>query len=259
MPAETSARMPWRGERPPHLPCRPGEVAADVLLPGDPDRVALLADLLDDVTDFGRRREFAVVTGRYLGHPITICSSGIGGPSAEIALVELSMLGAERVIRIGGMSALVPEIATGDYLCVTKALGMGGIAALYGGVAVAEPEIAEALATAAADLGLTAHIGPVGTTESYYLGQDRAIARDGDPPSPSRLDRLRDAGAQGVEMEAQTVLAVAARLGLAAGALLGAHGNRATDAWLDDYEPTQRNLLHIAGRALLNLNGKDVS
>ena len=114
--SQPTALRPFVGGRPPHLPCGPGDIQADVLLPGDPDRVRLLAGMLDDVTDFGRRREFAIVSGRYKGHPLTICSSGIGGPSTEIALVELAMLGAKRVIRIGGMSSLVDDIPTGSFV-----------------------------------------------------------------------------------------------------------------------------------------------
>ncbi|WP_372424200.1 phosphorylase family protein [Salinarimonas chemoclinalis] len=250
MSASTSALMPWRGDMPPHLPARAGDVAPDVLVPGDPDRVPMLAALMEDVSDFGRRREFAVVTGSYRGRRLTICSSGIGGPSTEIALVELAMLGARRIVRIGGMSALVPEIAPGDYLCVTRALGDGGVPALYGGDGGAAPGLPEALAAAASELGLAAHLGPVASTDSYYLGQGRPIRRGEAAPAPDRLDALRAAGALGVEMEAHTVLTVCARLGVAACALLGVHGNRATDAWLDDYRSTQENLLHIAGRAL---------
>lgn len=257
MSGNTSARMPWRHGRPPHLPCGPGDVADNVLLPGDPDRVGLLATMMDDVSDFGRHREFAVVTGTYRGRRLTMCSSGIGGPSTEIALVELAMLGVRRVIRIGGMSALVPDIEPGSYLCVTEALGFSAVATLYGGAANAAPRIAEALSDAAAALGLPARCGPVASTDSYYLGQDRPLTGDGTAPEGDRLSELRAQGALGVEMETQTVLAVCARLGVQAGALLGVHGNRATDAWLDEYEVTQRNLLHIAGLALHNLEGKE--
>jgi uridine phosphorylase len=251
--AKTSARLPFRGGRPPHLPCGPGDVAADVLTPGDPDRVALLAAALDEVQDFGRRREFAAVTGRYRGRRLTICSTGIGGPSTEIALVELAMLGARRVIRIGGMSALVPEIGLGEFLSVTDAIGRTGAAAIYreiGGRAEATPRLAAALAEAAGALGLRCHRGRVASTDSYYHGQDRRIALDGPDPQGSHLDAYLAEGALGVEMECQITLTVGRALGLEVGALLGAHGNRATDAWLDDYEPTQRNLLSIAGHAL---------
>lgn len=254
-----SARLPWRGGRPPHLPCGPGDVAEDVLLPGDPDRVPLLAKMMDDVADFGRRREFSIVTGTYRGRPLTLCSSGIGGPSTEIALVELARLGVRRVIRIGGMSALVRDIEPGSYLCVTKALGATAVATLYGHPAIAAPGMADALSDAAATLGMPARRGPVASTDSYYFGQDRPVAGDRTTGGGEQLCRFRDQGALGVEMETETVLAVSARLGLSAGALLGAHGNRVTDAWLDEYEATQRNLLPIAGLALHNLDRKDPS
>ena len=64
------------------------------------------------------------------------------------------------------------------------------------------------------------------------------------------LARFQAQGAIGVEMESETVMTVGGAIGLETGCLLGVHGNRATDEWLDDYEATQRNLLRIAGRAL---------
>lgn len=255
MAAEPTARLPFRDGRPPHLPCGPGDVAADVLMPGDPDRVALLRDLLEDVRDFGRRREYALITGTYRGHRLTICSGGIGGPSTEIAMVELSMLGARRVLRIGGMSALEAAIAPGDYFVPDSAIGTNGTAALYaaqGFAAQADPVLATALRDAARALGHKAHAGVIASADSYYLGQDRPLSLDG-APLTDHLDRFASAGARGVEMESQTVLTVGRALGVQAACLIGTHGNRATDAWLTDYEPVQRNLLHIAGHALIAL------
>lgn len=249
-----TARLPFTGGRPPHLPCGPGDVAADVLVPGDPDRVALLRDMLEDVQDFGRKREFALITGRYQGYPLSICSSGIGGPSTEIALVELAHLGAKRVVRIGGMSALVPQIVTGSYLVPDDAIGMTGVGGLYTGrghAAKADAALARALRGAAAEMGLAAHGGTVASTDSYYLGQDRPLP---DGTEAAFLDGFLRDGAVGVEMESQVILSVAAALGLRAACLLGVHGNRASDDWLVDYEGTQRNLLHIAGRALAALS-----
>ncbi len=245
-----TARLPFTNGRPPHLPCGPGDIAPDVLMPGDPDRVALLKDMLEDVQDFGRKREFALVTGTYEGHPLTICSSGIGGPSTEIAMVELAYLGARRILRIGGMSALVERIAPGAYLVPDRALGMTGVSAVYaerGFEARADPALAAQLRATAQDLGMTVHGGNVASTDSYYLGQDRPLP---DGTEAAYLDGFAGCGALGVEMEAQVVLTVGQGLGLQAACLLGVHGNRATNDWLVDYEPTQRGLLKIAGRAL---------
>ena len=248
-----TALHPFTDGRPPHLPCGPGDVCEDVLVPGDPDRVALLAGMLDSVVDFGRRREFAVVSGRYNGHPLTICSSGIGGPSTEIALVELALLGAKRVIRIGGMSSLIEDIPTGSYVVADKAIGTSSVAQLYSngdaGEFQADPGLCRALLDTARAKGLAVRVGTIATSDSYYLGQDRRVGTL-DDPEPGQLELFRSRGALGVDMESQIILSVGHRIGLKAACLLGVHGNRATNDWLVDYEPTQRNLLHIAGAAL---------
>jgi uridine phosphorylase len=252
--ARTSAAFPWKNGRPPHLPCGPGDIAENVLTPGDPDRVRLLADMMEDVTDFGRKREFAVITGTYEGKRLTICSTGIGGPSTEIALVELAMLGAKRVVRIGGMSSLVADYAVGTFIAVDSAIGDTGTALTYraaGGTANASPQITQGLVNAAAELGLACRPGMVASTDSYYFGQDRRFRsiEGSDDACGNFIDRFQAQGAVGVEMESEIIMTVGGAIGLQTGCLLGVHGNRATDEWLDDYETTQRNLLRIAGRA----------
>jgi uridine phosphorylase len=255
--------MPFSNGKPPHLPCGPGDLAKDVLIPGDPDRVELLASMLDNVVSFGRKREFAVITGTYYGHPLSICSSGIGGPSTEIALVELSMLGAKRIIRIGGMSALVPQISTGSYLVVENAIGMTGVGDLYGekdAQSFSNAELSKALMQSAGKHGFPFCAGTVATTDSYYLGQDRPIfLNDNSSHAENQyLEHFRAKGALGVDMESHVILSVSKKLGLKAACLLGVHGNRATNDWLVDYESTQRNLLNIAGSALKMIPNSEI-
>src|SRR5688572_22645116 len=108
--ASRSAAFPWLGGRPTHLPCEAADVMPSVLLPGDPDRVSKAASVLDQVTEIGRRREFQMARGTWNGTPITVCSTGIGGPSTEIAVVELANLGMRRGIRVGGMGAIDPSM-----------------------------------------------------------------------------------------------------------------------------------------------------
>lgn len=164
------------------------------------------------------------------------------------------MLGAKRVVRIGGMSSLVPEYATGSFVAVDRAIGETGTARTYraaGGEATASPRIVNGLVGAAAQLGLTCRPGMVASTDSYYYGQDRRYrpVDDGQDLSGNFIDRFQAQGAIGVEMESEITMTVGRAIGLETGCLLGVHGNRATDDWLDDYEATQRNLLRIAGRA----------
>ncbi|MGO4836991.1 uridine phosphorylase, partial [Rhizobiaceae sp. 2RAB30] len=103
---------------------------------------------------------------------------------------------------------------------------------------------------AASDLGLICRPGMVASTDSYYFGQDRRYRPlEGEDLCAGFIDRFQAQGAVGVEMESEIIMTVGGAIGLETGCLLGVHGNRATDEWLDDYEATQRNLLRIAGRA----------
>jgi uridine phosphorylase len=249
-----SAQFPWRDGRPTHLPCGPGDVPPCVLLPGDPDRVALAAALLDDVVDLGQAREFRVMRGRWQGLAVGLCSTGIGGPSTEIALVELANLGVTHAIRIGGMGAIAPELALGSFVVVERALRGSGASQVYvpGSTPVAAAAaVCDALADEAAALGLAHRRAMVASSDSYYLGQGRPMRPGG--AAPDVLARLAAAGAVGVDMESESVLAVASALGVAAGAVLAVHANRATDQWLEDYVETQRNVVRIGLGALSRL------
>lgn len=258
-PSSRSARWPWRDGRPVHLPCRPGDVPEAVLMPGDPDRVAIAAGVLDDVRDLGRRREFAMATARWNGVPLAVCSTGIGGPSTEIAAVELAHLGAHTLIRIGGMGAVDPDLPLGCFLIVEAAEGATGTASVYGGDpagSCASPAVADALERAAKALGLPYRRGRVRTTDSYYRAQERPTNPAADVPDPydGLVARLQAAGVAGMDMEAEALFAVSAALGVQTGAVLAVHGHRITDLWLEDYEETQRNLVRLAATAVTYLH-----
>ena len=255
-PGVRSARFPWLQGRPAHIPAGPGDVPQIVLLPGDPARVDMAAEVLSNFCVLGQNREFRLGVGRLDGVAIGVCSTGIGGPSTEIAVVELAHLGMEIAIRIGGMGAINPAVGLGELLVVTKAMGRSGAAAHYArldSAVCADPAVVAALQRSAADLGLVHRLGVAATTDSYYLGQGRPV-RAGATCVDVAADWL-SRGADCLDMETETVLAVAQSLGLSAGAVLAAHNNRATDRWLEDYEPIQRALVRVgasAGRRVLD-------
>lgn len=248
-----SARFPWRDGRPTHLPCAPGDMPSVVLLPGDPDRVEIAAGVLADVRPFGRRREFAAARGLWGQTPVGICSGGIGGPSTEIAVIELANLGVTSIIRVGGMGAIDPDLPLGSFIIVEQALGDTGTARVYApgsGPAAASPEVVAALKRAAISLGLPFRLGRVRTTDSYYRGQERPLSPSDDViPTQGMIAELARQGIAGLEMECETLFAVGAAAGIRTGAVLAVHGNRATDRWLEDYEPVQRNLIALAATA----------
>lgn len=190
---------------------------------------------------------------------IAVCSTGIGGPSTEIAVVELARLGVKTVLRTGGMGALTDRIPPGTVCAATRALPGSGAASYYPADPVglaAHPAVLTALRRAARDLDVPLTEISVATVDSYYLGQGRPLPGH-EEHAATRMDVLRGLGVDGVEMETETVLAVAGALGVQAGAVLVAHANRATDGWLEDYRPAQLAMLRVAVNAAALLSNDD--
>jgi uridine phosphorylase len=178
-------------------------LAPRVLLPGDPGRALLLArTLLHEPRMFNHHRGLWGYTGAAAdGEPLTIQSSGMGGPSTAIVLSELIDLGAQRVVRVGTCGALVPELRLGDLVVATEALATDGTSRALGAGERVEPDPALLAALRAAAPAAAA--GPVATGDLFYDA----------PPAPE--------GALAVEMEAATVFQVARRRGVAAACVLG--------------------------------------
>lgn len=248
---DRSATWPWKGDTPVHLP-RPEIVPEDFLVPGDPARVDMAASVLTDYTIVGQNREFRMGVGFFEGRRIGVCSTGIGGASTEIAMVELAAMGAKRIVRIGGMGALAADLNLGDFLIVERTPPNSACARPYApaeGDVHADPKIVAILDQQRRALNLSGRIGAVITADGYYRAQGRPDHREGNS-NPALIDSLATRGADGIEMEAEVILAVAAARGVAAGAVLAVHAHRRSDGWLEDYEKTQRNLIAIAAGAL---------
>lgn len=248
---DRSARWPWKGDTPVHIP-KPADVPDAFLLPGDPARVDMAAAVLSDFEIVGQNREFRMGMGSYHGRRFGICSTGIGGASTEIVMVELAALGVRQVIRTGGMGALAADLALGDFLIVSACLPNSGCAQPYapGDAPVpASRRLVDALQAARRERGLPGREGKVVTADGYYRAQGRPDRRDGNA-DPGILDRFARDGADGVEMETEVVLAVGSALDVDAAAVLAVHAHRGSDGWLEDYEQTQRDVLRIGVGAL---------
>jgi DeoD family purine-nucleoside phosphorylase len=185
------------------------ELADRVLLPGDPGRALLLAQsLLEEPKMFNHNRGLWGYTGAaFDGEPLTIQSTGMGGPSAAIVISELVDLGASRLIRVGTCGALHPSLELGDLVIAVEAISADGASrALGAGPSVrATPGVVDALRHAG---DVSVRSGSVVSTDLFY--DDR----------PGLEQDWIDAGAWAVEMETATLLALAARRGFEAGALL---------------------------------------
>jgi DeoD family purine-nucleoside phosphorylase len=185
-------------------------LAERVLLPGDPGRALLLAQsLLTEPRMFNHNRGLWGYTGTAPdGEPLTIQSTGMGGPSAAIVVEELIRLGARRLVRVGTCGALVGGFSLGDAIVAAEALAADGTSrALGAGERVpADPGLTAALA-AAADADGGARRGAVVTTDLFY----DAEGEHADPPPGDAL---------AIEMEAATVLRLGALRGVPAGCVL---------------------------------------
>jgi DeoD family purine-nucleoside phosphorylase len=189
-----------------------------VLLPGDPGRALMLAEsLLDGAKMFNHNRGLWGYTGLAPdGEPLTIQSTGIGGPSAAVVIHELVDLGARRLLRVGTCGALAPGLRLGDLVIVTEAIAADGTSRALGASerVPASPELLDVvIATANPPFpspdgdAHTVHRGPVATTDLFYDG--RGLERE-----------WAAAGALAVEMEAATLFALAAARSVQAAALL---------------------------------------
>jgi DeoD family purine-nucleoside phosphorylase len=191
------------------------ELAPRALLPGDPGRALALAQLvLTDPRMFNHNRGLWGYTGIASdGEPMTIQSTGMGGPSAAIVLEELCDLGLTTAIRVGTCGALRADLALGDLLVADAALAGDGASRALGadGLVAADAGLVAALRAAAdADAagGPTVHHGPIATSDLFY------------DPDPDRGGEWQQAGALAVEMEAAALLRVGELRGIRVACLL---------------------------------------
>lgn len=154
-----------------HIQCVKGDVGRYVILPGDPGRCVSIAALFDDAYHVGQNREFNIYTGTLLGEKVSVCSTGIGGPSAAIAMEELHNIGADTFIRTGTCGGIDLDVQSGDVVIATGAIRFEHTSSEYAPIeypAVPDFGIAHALWEASTALGYRAHTGVVQCKDSFY-------------------------------------------------------------------------------------------
>ena len=200
----------------PHLLVEEGDVHDAALLPGDPGRVDRIAGHCDEAETVAENREYKVVNAVYEGTELTVCSTGIGSPSAAIAVEELAAVGVETFVRVGTTGALQPGVEIGDTIVATGAAKDEGTTGRYEDSAVpAVPDYRtlSALVEASGARNAPVHVGPVATDDAFYAETDDYV------------EAWNEAGLLAVEMEAAAIFTLARRKGLAAGAVCTVDGN----------------------------------
>ena len=215
-----------------HLHIKKGDVGRYVILPGDPKRVPLIAKYLDDAKLIADSREYVTYTGYLDGEMVSVTSTGIGGPSASIAMEELYKCGADTFIRMGTCGGIALPVIGGDVVIATGAVRMEGTSREYAPIefpAVADFDVALALRTAAKKLGLRHHMGVVQCKDSFYGQHDPDIM----PVSyelKNKWEAWKRLGVLASEMESAALFTVAARLGARCGSEFFVVGNQEREA-----------------------------
>ena len=154
-----------------HIQVGKGDVGRYVILPGDPKRCARIAEYFDHAELIADSREYVTYTGCLDGEKVSVTSTGIGGPSASIAVEELVKAGADTFVRIGTCGGMQLNVKSGDIVVATGAVRMEGTSREYAPIeypAVADIDVVNALMTAAKEKNIPHHVGIVQCKDAFY-------------------------------------------------------------------------------------------
>ena len=203
-----------------HTGVGPQDIGKYVILPGDPKRCAKIAEFLTDAKQVADNREFTTYTGTLDGVRVSVTSTGIGGPSASIAMEELYRCGADTFVRIGTCGGMQPEVKSGDVIIATGAIRMEGTSKEYAPIefpAVADLEVTNALVEGAKKEGCEFHTGVVQCKDAFY-GQHEPETKPVSYELMNKWEAWKKMGCLASEMESAALFIVAGKLRVRAGA-----------------------------------------
>jgi DeoD family purine-nucleoside phosphorylase len=200
-----------------HLHAEPGDYAPLVLIPGDPNRATTIASRFDGGLEAARlvneNRLLLGYTGTLNGRPVSVQTSGMGGPSIGVVTEELIRLGARQLVRVGTTGVLRADIGLGDLIIATSATPVDGTVSTFMSgrpyAPAADFALTHAIVHAAERLGVPHHVGPIATIDAFSHYH----------PDPRFVAPWRDAGVLAVEMEASVLFYLAAARGVQAACL----------------------------------------
>ena len=199
-------------ERQFHIDLVPGDVGRYCLLPGDPGRCEKIAKYFDNPVHVATNREYVTYTGTLLGEKVSVCSTGIGGASASIAMEELANIGVDTFLRVGTCGGIDLDVKSGDVVIATGAIRMEGTSREYAPIefpAVADLEITNAIVDAAKAMGKCWHAGVVQCKDSFY-GQHSPETMPVSYELLNKWEAWKRLGVKASEMESAALFTVAA-------------------------------------------------
>jgi uridine phosphorylase len=209
-----------------HIGIAPGEIPELVLLPGDPDRAHDIAmRFFETPEEIAKKREYWSFRGKWKGVPVAVCSTGIGCPSAAIALEELIKVGCTTFLRVGTSGAISRSVKAGDLVIFTGSVRDDGTSRQYVPIefpAVSNPELVLALIQSANNSGATFHVGIGHSKDAFYSEHSEYVA---DPEGMKRKwETMRNSGVLATEMEAAALFIIGLLRGVKVGAICVAIG-----------------------------------
>ena len=232
------------------------------LLPGDPGRVPVIASAINNegASEIASNREFRTWLSVMDSNPVVVTSTGIGGPSAAIAIEELAQLGIKTFIRVGTTGALQRHIKAGDVVITTASVRIDGASGHYAPLeypAVADYGVLNALVEAAKTIKVRCHVGITASSATFYPGQERVdtfsgyVIRDL-AGSKKEWEKL---GVLNYEMESATLLTMCSAMGLRAGCVTGVISERSEKEKiiLSKIRTAEGNAIAVAVAALRRL------
>ena len=211
-----------------HIRCKEGDVGRYCFLPGDPGRCEVIAQHFDNPVHVGMNREYNIYTGTLLGEKVSVCSTGIGGPSAAIAMEELTAIGAHTFIRVGTCGGIDLNVLPGDVVVATGAIRFEHTSFEYAPSefpSVPDFDVTLALRDASLALGYRTHTGVVQCKDSFY-GQHSPEKSPVSYELLQKWESWKRLGVKASEMESAALFVVAAALGVRCGSCFHAVWNQ---------------------------------
>ena len=205
-----------------HLPIKFGEVARYVIVPGDPNRVPVIAESLENVINQGQNREFNAFKGTHNGIEVSVVSTGIGCPSTAIAVEELSYIGAEVFIRIGTSGSVDKSAKKGDIFIATAAVRDDGTSKQYIPIefpAIASHNVVSNLIKASENLNIDSKVGICQSKDSFF-GETEPERMPVAPYLDFKWKSWQKGSVGASEMEAATLFTISQIKRIEAGAIL---------------------------------------
>ena len=211
-----------------HIRCNASDVGRYCFLPGDPGRCEAIASHFDNPVHVGMNREYNIYTGTLLGEKVSVCSTGIGGPSAAIAMEELHNIGVDTFIRVGTCGGIDLDVQPGDVVVATGAIRFEHTSLEYAPIefpAVPDFGVTAALKAASEALGYRTHVGVVQCKDSFY-GQHSPEKSPVYWELQQKWESWKRLGVKASEMESAALFVIASALGVRCGSCFHAVWNQ---------------------------------